>query len=381
MIRVANIIEDGRMAGSQIRIAEIARLLASKEVETTVIFSAYQSECFLKKLNEYGICNIRLPLNRLTRNKKLLLKYCFFFFYEIYLLRKCLKRGKYDIVHVSGGSWQYKGVIAGNLAGLKVVWHLNDTNMPALLRFFFKIIARRFTDGFIVAAERVRNYYLPHVGLDHLPVFEIQAPVATSKFDPATVQHNEVISNSEGIKIVTVGNVCSVKGLEYFIEMAAILNESFDNLNFYIIGPHYDSQISYSTMLKQMLVEKQLENVHFYGPCDNVAQALKSSDIYVCQSLFEASPISVWEAMSMAKAIISTDVGDVARFIKNGHNGFVVPTKDAAALAENTAILVNNADLRREFGDRARDTAKAYLDISIAVDNHIAAYKSILFDN
>ena len=41
-------------------------------------------------------------------------------------------------------------------------------------------------------------------------------------------------------------------------------------------------------------------------------------DIYICTSNNEASPLSVWEAMSMEKAIISTDVGDVGKFIDDG---------------------------------------------------------------
>ena len=35
-------------------------------------------------------------------------------------------------------------------------------------------------------------------------------------------------------------------------------------------------------------------------------------------------PLSVWEAMSMEKAIVSTDVGDIKKFINNGNNGLVV---------------------------------------------------------
>ena len=40
--------------------------------------------------------------------------------------------------------------------------------------------------------------------------------------------------------------------------------------------------------------------------------------------LDKSSPLSVWEAMSMEKAIVSTDVGDIKKFINNGNNGLVV---------------------------------------------------------
>ena len=51
---------------------------------------------------------------------------------------------------------------------------------------------------------------------------------------------------------------------------------------------------------------------------------LKRFDVYVCSSKAESSPISVWEAMSMAKPIVSTSVGDVPLYVQNEHNGYIV---------------------------------------------------------
>ena len=92
-MKIANIIEEGRFGGPQIRIAEVARCLQIKGIETTVIYPKCQSCLFKQRLDTYGIRNVRLPLHRLTKGKKHLLAYFLFFFYEIIYLYLFFKRG------------------------------------------------------------------------------------------------------------------------------------------------------------------------------------------------------------------------------------------------------------------------------------------------
>lgn len=207
---------------------------------------------------------------------------------------------------------------------------------------------------------------------------EIQAPVDTFIFDPQKVSPHQKMGCFEGLKIVTVGNINPLKGIEYLVEMASILNSQHNNLSFFVVGSHLANQKEYSEEVFGLVEDFKLKNVHFFDPSDNVPSVLRASDIYVCSSIAEASPISVWEAMAMAKPIVSTDVGDVARFIKNGEIGFVVPTRDAAALAEKVAQLVEDEKLRKSFGAKARDVAIRYLDISICAKKHAEFYKEII---
>ena len=378
MLKVVNIIEDGRLAGPQIRIAEVARELCRFAIETTVVFPKYESDLFKHKLDELSIKNKPCRLHHLTKDKKHLLKYILFFFYELISLYRFFKKEDFDIIHCSGGAWQCKGVIAGKLAGAKTLWHLNDTQMPALIRFLFRPLALIFADGFIVAGQRVKRYYLDLFKRRQKTIFEIQAPVNTEVFDPSEVKPDPAIENQPGIKIVTIGNLNSTKGLEYFIQMASILSNTHENLIFFIVGPAYASQKKYVANLHQLRNTLNLTNLIFYGPCHNVASVLKAANIYVCSSIAEASPLAVWEAMSMEKAIVSSAVGDVPRFLKDNKNGFIVPIKDPRALMERVGILIKDPDLRIKFGKKARQTAIRCLNIKIIVEKHMEAYHQII---
>ncbi len=398
-IKVANIIEEGRLGGPQVRIAEVARKLktfdlveckdlkrfcddyGTTNIETTVILPEMDSEEFQKGLDKYNVSYITLPLHRLTRERKKLFFYSLFFPYEIWRLYRLFKKERFDLVHVSGGSWQYKGVIAGKLAGCKVLWHLNDTNTPWYIYSLFRLLAKYCVDGFIVAGKRVQDYYIKKLYRYDKPVFEIQAPVDVDYFNPEVAVADKLISSKKGLKIVSVGNINPFKGFHFFIKMARILTQDYPLLNFFIVGADISSQKDYSNKLRQLLKQYDLKNVYFYGSSKDVRAVLKAADIYVCSSIAEASPLSVWEAMAMEKAIVSTDVGDVARFIRDGKNGFIVRAGDVDALTKKVSLLIANPQLREEFGKAAREVAVKYLDIQVTVKKHVEAYLNMVCEN
>lgn len=368
---------EGRYGGPQARIGSIAGKLKRYGIETIVVIPINDSEFFYRKLLENDTPVRRMKLHRLTKRGADLFKFLVLFVWELYSLYRMFKREEVNIVHCNG-SWQIKGVIAGKLAGTKVVWHLNDTEMPGFVRLIFRFVALNSCDYFVSAGKRVKTYYLSDPRFGKKRIAEVQAPVETSVFNPQIVKADQRISHFDGLKIVTVGNLNPRKGIEYFIVMASILNKQYDNLNFFVVGPHFATQSKYIKAIFDLVKSLKVENVDFYGTSDDVPSIMKAADVYVCSSISEASPTSVWEAMSMARAIVATDVGDVGQFIKNGHNGFIVPLRDAVVLAEKVGILIENEKLRKTFGSRARDVAIKFLDVDVCVKKHAELYREIM---
>jgi len=74
-------------------------------------------------------------------------------------------------------------------------------------------------------------------------------------------------------------------------------------------------------------------------------------DVYVSTSLSEAEIVaSTAEAMACGLPVIVTDVADNKKWIDNGVNGFVVPVKDPKSLAEKIIYLLQDEDIRKQFG-------------------------------
>ena len=378
-IRVANIIEDGRWAGPQKRITIVASALKKNGVETVVIFPKLESDLFQRNLTLTGVANHRLKLHRLGRGLGVIFSYILCFAREIFELKKLLKSGCFDLVHISGGSWQIKGAIAGKLAGIPVLWHLNDTQMHKLIVYLFRLLAKYLATGFIVTSNRVQSYYLDRTPLVSMPIFSVQAPVDTELFNPLHVAIDKDISEFPGIKIIAVANINPGKGFETLIEAAAILKNRGLNFSVIIVGPVYKTQRNYFCTLNDMVKRKGLEDhVSFIGRRENIAAAVHSADIFVCSSLAESGPMVVWEAMALKCPVVSTDVGDVSQYIENGKNGFIVPVQCVFAMANAIEQLICNPVLRSKFGRRSRKVAQHFLDVEVIANSTADCYKSIL---
>ncbi|QBQ55962.1 glycosyltransferase family 4 protein [Nitrosococcus wardiae] len=376
-MRVANIIEEGRLGGPQIRIANVASRLQRQGVDTIVFLPSLQSGLFQQKLKELGIHYVALPIRKLTKKVRGLAAYIIFLPYEVIRLYIELRRYKVQLVHCSGGAWQYKGIIAGRLARAKIIWHLNDTSMPVVVRKLFSWIAWLCADGFIVAGERVREYYA-RAGLPEKPIFEIQAPVDTSWFDPAIVAPDESVRNDSGFKLVSVGNLSPVKGFEYALEAVSILNAEGWDVKLYIAGAIFDTQGAYERKLRKLMENCGTDKVQLLGMVEDVRSILAAADVYVCSSIKEASPIGVWEAMSMGKPIVATDVGDIARFVKNGDSGLIVSPQNSRELAKAIKHLMNSPKSLMRYGNSARRVAIRDLDIEMITQLHLECYRAIL---
>jgi len=378
VLRVANIIEEGKLGGPQVRITNIACALKDS-IETTVVMPIENSERFRANLDSCGIPYKTFNLSRITKELRVALRYLFFSWYEVFQLILYFRKEKFDLIHVSGGSWQYKSVIAGKLSGRKVIWHLNDTSMPQFLSRIFSIFSG-LPDAYIFASERSREYYEPLIRARKLE-FVIPAPVDTRLFSPdARLEGDEdLVSKWLGETVIgTVANVNPIKGLDVFIRVASAMNKENGNLQFVVIGSIYDNQKEYFRSLHSLCSELGVDNVEFVGDRHDVRPLLHRFDLYLCTSYAESSPISVWEAMSMGKAIVSTDVGDVSKYVLPDISGEIVDVGDYRSMASRALFLLRNKEKVRSYQINVARVAQTKLDISQCAMKHKIAYEKLV---
>ena len=82
--------------------------------------------------------------------------------------------------------------------------------------------------------------------------------------------------------------------------------------------------------------------------------------------------------MSMEKAIISTDVGDVAKFITHKVNGLLLTKSNGAILSDRIKKLLSSRKLRVKYGKLSRKIAIKKLDLKICSNLHFKTYKKII---
>lgn len=88
---------------------------------------------------------------------------------------------------------------------------------------------------------------------------------------------------------------------------------------------------------------------------DEMAEWLRTSDVYVSTSLSDAGlAAGTAEAMASELPVVSTDNSENDKWIDVEQGGFLVPNGDASAVADAILRLVEDAELRRRYGDHNR---------------------------
>jgi glycosyltransferase involved in cell wall biosynthesis len=379
-VRVCNVLEEGQFGGPQSRVVLVAEALVEHGIDTHVLYSNYNSKRLAEQLAKKGISSSGIQLTAPTKKRSRLIRYLLLFPAEILMLAWSFYRGRYDVVHVNGPQ-QVKGAIAARLAGVPLVWHLNDTLDIRPIKVAFSAIARRCATGFIVAGQRVYENYLSGTVLEGRPCAEIHAPVDMERFDPSRVEADERLCGRGGLRILTLSNINPTKGIDEYIEMAAEMGGRHPDLRFYIGGAVYASQQLYYERLQGLIATNAIRNIEFLGRVDDVPAALKAADIFVFLSRAEASPTAVWEAMAMERSVVSTDVGSVSQHIEDGVSGFIVPVGNKRALIERVELLLKDAALRERMGRAARAAAQGRLGVSPAAQKHAEIYRRALAAN
>ena len=98
-------------------------------------------------------------------------------------------------------------------------------------------------------------------------------------------------------------------------------------------------------------------------------EILALSDVVVLLSYYgEGVPRILLEGMAMGKPIVTTDSVGCREVVDEGQNGYLVPVRDAHALAEAIGDLFCDEGKRQRFGRQSRMKVETEFDEQSVVD-------------
>jgi glycosyltransferase involved in cell wall biosynthesis len=93
--------------------------------------------------------------------------------------------------------------------------------------------------------------------------------------------------------------------------------------------------------------------------------------------VYEGGPGLVYlEAMACGLPVIACRGNGASEVVHHEESGFLVPPRDAQAVAEALKLLLSDAGLRRSMGLRARHFVEAEADSRLCLDRLEAFYRS-----
>ncbi|MGI9067329.1 MAG: N-acetyl-alpha-D-glucosaminyl L-malate synthase BshA [Pyrinomonadaceae bacterium] len=120
------------------------------------------------------------------------------------------------------------------------------------------------------------------------------------------------------------------------------------------------------------------EECSFVGKQPNIADYLSAADVLLLPSEQESFGLAALEAMACEVPVIASRVGGIPEVVTDGETGFLSEVGDVEKMAEDAARLLADADLRRNMGRWARESALSRYRTDIVIPQYIEFYESVL---
>lgn len=147
---------------------------------------------------------------------------------------------------------------------------------------------------------------------------------------------------------VFIGRLGVEKGVESLLHAL----RKTDNLSFKLLG---DGPLRNSLEdIKSKLNLKNLEFCGYKSREETISILGKASFLVLPAIYYEGFPMVILEAMSLGKPVITTDLGGLPEIIRDGYNGFIVPSGDINVLSEKMNMLVKDKATCEMMGQNAR---------------------------
>ena len=119
--------------------------------------------------------------------------------------------------------------------------------------------------------------------------------------------------------------------------------------------------------------------VEWWGHHEDMPDVLAGASIVALPTCYgEGVPKALLEGAASGRPLIATDVPGCREIVRPGENGFLVPPRDAVALAVAIRRLVEDSALRSRLGARSREIAVSEFSEQIVIRETLAVYRELL---
>jgi L-malate glycosyltransferase len=189
--------------------------------------------------------------------------------------------------------------------------------------------------------------------------------------------HRELGLPENARLIAVVSRLNPLKGIEYFLEAAAILAARFEDVYFPIVGDGIDPE--YTAGLKDLAARLGLgRRVIFTGFRLDISSILPDLLVSVLPSLSEGLSNVLLESMAAGVPVVATNVGGNPEAVEEGVTGILVPPRNPAALADAVGTLLENQDLAIRFGASGRRRIEVHFSLDRMVQDTQKLYAELL---
>jgi len=275
--------------------------------------------------------------------------------YPKILYKRKLKNKQYDIEFAAIHGFMDEVLNSPLRSSKKLMWIHNDLTQvsgytPEKIRRFFHydkvmVISENIQQTFLDLAkteaekQKIVRIYNPLDTNEILVKSEvkIQKPKNASTLLSMTGENHQTSAINHQSTFISVGTVFPQKGFDRLLNVhKRLLDEGFQH-KVLIVGDGYDFE-----NVKKLKTELGLdETATMLGFTDNPYPYFKAADFYILSSRYEGFPTVLFEAITLKKNIIATDVSGVTEMLKGGKLGLITENSEEGIYQGMKQALTN----------------------------------------
>lgn len=356
-MKVLQLIDSLRLGGAEKMSVSYANALAER-IEGSYLCST-RLEGFLKEELDKRV-NYLFLNKKSSLDKKAILK-----------LKNFIKNHDIDLVQAHGSSYFIACIVKMIWPNFKLVWHVHNGASEKMKFFELNILKflSRFFDGIIAVNISLSNWTKENLNCQNV----IDLPNFVLNNSSTKVGDLILKGEADAFKIICVANLRPEKD---YANLIAAFKEFAKNKNvsLHILGNDLDS--IYSKKILKELENLEITNkIFYYGSRRNVNLVLKQADLGVISSRSEGLPVALLEYGSAGLCVVSTDVGQCKKVIKN--NGIVINKEDHISMSEAFNTYYSNKELAKSDASKFHNDINKNYSPNAVVSRLIAFYNSI----
>jgi glycosyltransferase involved in cell wall biosynthesis len=163
------------------------------------------------------------------------------------------------------------------------------------------------------------------------------------------------------VVFLMIARLLVAKGVREYVQAAKHLRAEFPSARFLLAG--WLDEGPDSVGAKELAAWEDEGAVEYLGRLADVKPALRGCSAYILPSYREGTPRTVLEAMSIGRAIITTDAPGCRETVIDGHNGYLVPVRSVQPLSDAIRRLLDSPEDLKRMGDASRRLAEEKYDV------------------
>jgi glycosyltransferase involved in cell wall biosynthesis len=181
------------------------------------------------------------------------------------------------------------------------------------------------------------------------------------------------------VTVVLAGRMLRSKGVGEAVEAARILRERGVALRMVLAGePDPENPESIGRSRLQRWAREGV--VEWRGHVDDMAALWRSAHVGLLPSYREGLPKTLLEAAACGLPLVASDVPGCREIVHEGENGFLVPAREAAPLADALERLAGDAELRAHMGKCSRELVERHFTEATVTAATLSVYAELLED-